>query len=74
MYSHGVTTLLLVELLGMGATAEQDEKMLRACKKAIDVILRAQAIAKGKRDRGGWRYTPKHPDSDLSVTVWQVTA
>ena len=41
MYSHGVTTLLLVELLGMGATAEQDEKMLRACKKAIDAAVGA---------------------------------
>jgi len=74
MYTHGITTLLLVELLGMGVTAKQDEKLLRACKKAIDVILRSQAVAKGKRDRGGWRYTPRAEDSDLSVTVWQVTA
>lgn len=74
LYTHGITTLLLVELLGMGATVEQDEKLKIACVKAIEVILKAQAIAKDKRARGGWRYMPRHRDSDLSVTVWQVTA
>ncbi|MGN6547041.1 MAG: prenyltransferase/squalene oxidase repeat-containing protein, partial [Aureliella sp.] len=74
MYGHGITTLMLTEMLGMGADAEQDALIHERCQKAIDLILSAQKQSKRVQDRGGWRYTPNSNDSDLSVSVWQLMA
>lgn len=74
MYGHGITTLLLAEVLGMGVSRDQEERILAACRKGIDLILRAQAVPKDRGYGGGWRYTPDDRTSDLSVTVWQVMA
>lgn len=74
MYGHGITTLMLAEMLGMGVDAQQDELIRKKCRGAIELILRAQKIPKSDLNRGGWRYTPETPDSDLSVTVWQTMA
>ena len=74
MYGHGITTLMLAEMLGMGADAGQDELIGQKCRRAIDLILRAQKIPKNDNSRGGWRYTPDAGDSDMSVTVWQTMA
>ena len=74
MYGHGIIALMLTELLGMGADAEQDRLIRSRCEAAIDVILAAQRRDKDPRNRGGWRYTPTSDDSDLSVSVWQVMA
>ena len=69
-----ITTLMLTEMLGMGATAEQDVLIHDRCQKAINLILSAQRQSKRVQDRGGWRYTPNSNDSDLSVSVWQLMA
>ncbi len=74
MYGHGITTLMLTEMLGMGADAEQDALIYQRCQKAINLILSAQRQPKRVQDRGGWRYTPNSNDSDLSVSVWQLMA
>lgn len=74
MYGHGITTLMLTEMLGMGANRDQNKRILEALAPAIDLILGAQKIPKSKRHRGGWRYEPTSRDSDLSVSVWQVMA
>ncbi len=75
MYGHGITTLMLTEMLGMGADENQDRAIQKRCQDAIDVILSAQSRKKANnQDRGGWRYTPESTDSDLSVTVWQLMA
>lgn len=74
MYGHGIITLMLAELLGMGADAPQDKLITERCKAAITLILRSQAISKNAADDGGWRYTPDSYDSDLSASVWQVSA
>ena len=74
MYGHGIITLMLAELLGMGADATQDKMITERCKAAIQLILRAQSIGKNTTDDGGWRYTPESYDSDLSASVWQVSA
>jgi hypothetical protein len=74
MYGHGITTLMVSEMLGMGADAAQDELLRERCRKAIDLILRAQKVPKAENARGGWRYTPDSGDSDMSVTVWQTMA
>jgi hypothetical protein len=74
MYGHGIITLMLSEMLGMGSDEKQDAAILGACQRAVALILRAQAVAKAEPARGGWRYTPEDSSSDLSVTVWQVMA
>ncbi len=74
MYGHGIITLMLTEMIGMGATAEQDQLIHDRCQKAIDVILSSQKEKKPTHYRGGWRYTPDSKDSDLSATVWQLMA
>lgn len=74
MYGHGITTLMITEMLGMGADAAQDELLRDRVRKAIDLILRAQKVPKNDKARGGWRYLPSDTSSDMSVTVWQVMA
>ncbi len=74
MYGHGITTLMLAELLGMGVDREQDRRIRERLEPALRLILRAQAVKKQDRYKGGWRYYPTSPDADLSVTVWQVMA
>ncbi len=74
MYGHGITVLLLAEVLGMGASPERERRMLAACERGIELILRAQAVEKPPQHAGGWRYRPESIDSDLSMTVWMVMA
>lgn len=74
MYGHGITTLFLAEMLGMGADAKQDAALRAACTRAISLILRAQSVTKSEGHRGGWRYTPLATDADLSVSIWQLMA
>jgi hypothetical protein len=74
MYGHGIVTLMLTEMLGMGTDTEMDSKIHKSCQKAIDLIVRSQGVKKGANARGGWRYTPDAGDSDLSVSVWQLMA
>lgn len=74
MYGHGITTLMLAEMMGMGADLEQDELLREKCRRAIDLIMRAQKVSKSENNRGGWRYSPDSGDSDMSVTVWQTMA
>jgi len=74
MYGHGITTLMLSEMLGMGADAAQNDRILQKDRLAINLILRAQKMPKNDQNIGGWRYSPDAGDSDLSVTVWQTMA
>ncbi|GAB5402020.1 MAG: terpene cyclase/mutase family protein [Aureliella sp.] len=74
MYGHGVTTLMLTEMLGMGIDEYQNKIIHSRCQAAIDVILSAQNQSKAAQYAGGWRYTPNSNDSDLSVSVWQLLA
>ncbi|MBP7934099.1 MAG: terpene cyclase/mutase family protein [Phycisphaerae bacterium] len=74
MYGHGIASLLLAEMLGMGVDREQDRQIRARLLLAIELILRSQNVRKEPRFRGGWRYEPDSSDSDLSVTVWQVMA
>lgn len=74
MYGHGVTSLMLTEMLGMGVDEFQNKQIRSRCESAIDVILSAQNQNKAAQYSGGWRYTPNSNDSDLSVSVWQLMA
>ncbi len=74
MYGHGITTLMLTEMLGMGAEPSDNERIHTALVKAIKLILASQAVSKPDKLAGGWRYSPISRDSDLSVSVWQLMA
>ena len=74
MYGHGITTLMLAEMLGMGVDEAMDAQLRDSCQRAVDLILRSQRVKREKRNQGGWRYEPGQADSDLSVTVWQLMA
>ena len=74
MYGHGITTLMLTEMLGMGSDQDQDERIEARCRPAIALILSAQQQSKPPQFRGGWRYTPNSNDSDLSISVWHLMA
>jgi hypothetical protein len=73
MYSHGISTLMLAEVVGM-----VDESLAGPVRKALErgvaLILQAQNVPKDDRHAGGWRYNPQSQDSDLSVTGWQLLA
>jgi len=73
MYMHAVATLFGLSYLGTAEDAD-DAELAAWCRKAIDVILAAQKARKPLAETGGWRYTPDAPESDLSVTSWQLLA
>lgn len=75
MYGHGIITLALTELLGMGKDHAQDTLLRDRVMRGVNVILEAQKTAKrDPRHVGGWRYAPAAPDADLSVSAWQIMA
>lgn len=75
MYGHGIVTLALTELLGMGADKVQDGLIRERAQRGVSLILAAQRVKKhDPRFIGGWRYAPDASDADLSVTVWQLLA
>lgn len=64
MYTHGLCTIVLCEDYQMTG----DPYLEKACKKAIDFILKAQDM-----EGGGWRYKPQMK-GDMSVVSWQLMA
>lgn len=75
MYSHGITTLLLGEVIGMVSERHPEhDRLVRDHRDAVNLILRAQNLPKRRWDLGGWRYLPDALESDLSVTGWQLLA
>ncbi len=74
MYCHGISTLMLAEVVGMAPASGLSAEVRPALTRAIGLILKAQARKKPREHEGGWRYQPDSFDSDLSVTGWQVMA
>ena len=74
VYNHALSALTLSEVYSMGGA--DTEKHKKAIERAIEATLKMQAWPKPlKADKGGWRYVTRRddkPDSDLSVTGWQV--
>ena len=74
MYCHGISTLMLSEVVGMTSEPELSRQCENALAKAVALILQAQEVPKSPEHAGGWRYQPTSRDSDLSVSGWQVIA
>ncbi|MCC7421874.1 MAG: terpene cyclase/mutase family protein [Planctomycetaceae bacterium] len=73
MYDHGISTLMLAEVVGMCDRKTADD-VRKALTSATRLILKAQNVAKPNQHAGGWRYNHTSNDSDLSVTGWQLLA
>ncbi|KPL01728.1 MAG: hypothetical protein AMK75_04070, partial [Planctomycetes bacterium SM23_65] len=74
MYSHGASTLMLAQAVGM-TSGEREQKIRVALEGAVKLILKAQKIRRrSPAQQGGWRYQPTSTDSDMSVTGWQLLA
>lgn len=73
MYAHNISALFLSEVSGM-VDLERQGRLDVALAKAIQVILRAQAVPKSDEHKGGWRYQPNSNDSDLSCSGWALMA
>lgn len=74
LYCHGISTLMLAEVIGLSNDQALADRCRTALAKAVELILKAQAVAKEPDHAGGWRYQPTSHDSDLSVTGWQLIA
>jgi hypothetical protein len=74
MYCHGISTLMLAEVVGMTPDPATADRARDALARAVKLILLAQNLAKNPDNAGGWRYQPTSRDSDLSVSGWQVMA
>ena len=74
MYCHGISTLMLAEVIGTSSDPALAEQCRTALAKAIELILKAQDLSKNPDQAGGWRYQPTSRDSDISVSGWQIMA
>ncbi|RUL88718.1 prenyltransferase/squalene oxidase repeat-containing protein [Tautonia sociabilis] len=74
MYCHGISTLMLAEVVGMCPDPALASRCRSALAAAVALIVRAQRVPKSDDHAGGWRYQPGSYDSDLSVSGWQVVA
>ena len=72
-YNHGISGLMLAEVYGQVAGARA-KAVRQAIEKALQFTRELQIRPKTAEDRGGWRYLRVNgsPDSDLSVTAWQL--
>lgn len=73
MYAHNISTLFLSEVSGM-VDPQRQKKIEQTLPKALALILRAQAVRKDDRNKGGWRYHPGSTDSDTSCSGWALMA
>lgn len=74
MYEHGISTVMLAEVYGMVDDARR-VKIAKALAKSVERIIAAQHAPKSNPVfEGGWRYQVNSPDSDISVTGWQMMA
>jgi hypothetical protein len=76
MYQHGICTLMLAEVVGMMPDRTEAKRLRSQLQLAVGLILKAQVQRSPQfpEDRGGWRYTIRSNDADISVTGWQLMA
>ena len=72
MYSHGICTLMVAEVVGLMPDRKQAEGLRNQLVLAVRLIRSAQSQL--GEHTGGWRYTPEGRDADISVSGWQVMA
>jgi hypothetical protein len=71
MYSHGICTLMVAEVIGLMPDRREAAQLRQRLVAAVELIRRAQSRRPGEQ---GWRYTIMPQDADMSVTAWQIMA
>lgn len=75
MYAHAIATLALAEAYGVMSNQQQRVRTHTALLKAVKIIVDSQNTPKSNPVFvGGWRYERASPDSDLSVSGWNILA
>ena len=74
MYSHALVSLALSESLGVLQEKKDNDMVRGALEKTVEHIVESQNQKEGTDHFGGWRYTPRSKDSDLSVSALQILA
>jgi hypothetical protein len=72
MYSHGICTLMVAEVIGLMPDRNQAAKLRTQLERGIRLIKAAQT--QNGPNAGGWRYSIQPGNADMSVTAWQVMA
>ncbi|HXD84950.1 MAG TPA: twin-arginine translocation signal domain-containing protein [Urbifossiella sp.] len=68
MYSHGFGCLFLAEVCGMFPDKARQKQVKEMLERAVAYTVAA------RNKQGGWRYEPRPPQADVSVTVAQMMA
>jgi hypothetical protein len=68
MYGHGFATLFLAEVSGMVHDKALRDDLRAKLERAVKLIVGSQ------NRQGGWRYTPRSGEADISVTICQIMA
>ena len=71
MYSHGICTLMVAEVIGLMPDRREAADLRQRLVAAVELIRKAQSRRPGEE---GWRYTIQPTDADMSVTAWQIMA
>jgi len=74
MYGQGIVTLALAEVAGVEPDPVRRNKIRTEVAKSVQLIMKAQDVAKPAGHQGGWRYEPSAGDSDLSLSGWNALA
>lgn len=69
MYSHGICTLMVAEVIGLMPDRKEAAELRARLVAGVRLIRSAQSTREG-----GWRYTIQPNDADMSVTAWQIMA
>ena len=74
VYNHAIAGLMLGEVYGQ-VSGERAKNVKQTIEKALEFSRQLQTRPKAAVDKGAWRYLrvkPSEPDSDLSITAWQL--
>jgi hypothetical protein len=71
MYSHGICTLMVAEVIGLLPDPKEAAQLRQRLAAGVQLIRSAQSRRPGEQ---GWRYSIRPVDADMSVTAWQIMA
>jgi hypothetical protein len=72
MYGQGIAMLALAEAYGADHDPSRRRRAGQVLRQCVQVIFKAQDVAKPDNFAGGWRYEPTNQDSDLSLSGWSA--
>jgi len=72
IYNHAIAGMVLSQVYGM-VDRERAERISEVIPRALEFTRKRQTLPKARHEQGGWRYFYEgNPESDLSVTGWQM--